>query len=238
MTLVPLLDARAMPRLAWRTLTIIALGGALVAGVIAGLQPAFSKTVAQRLSIRYVEGVGAPKWAADAGAPLPAPLRAAARFTKDPAPLLAGPFAPVYQAPAGDTPRYTVSPAEIVADGGFPGGRRVTVALHGSSEASAMGLLIPKDAKVRSIAIHGQTLVAPQGFDDDTLIGCASHDCAGEVVSIETAGHAAFALRIIEQRYGLPGFAHAIVAARPPQAIPSQTGDIVVLVKTLNVPAK
>ncbi len=238
MTLVPLLDARAMPRLAWRTLTVVALGGALVASVIAGMQPAFSKTVAQRLSIRYVEGVGTPKWALDGTAPLPAPLRAAASFASDPTPLLPGPFGAVYQAPAGSAPRFTVPPAEIVADGAFEGGRRVTVALHGSSQASAMGVLIPKEARVRSIAIHGQNLVAPKDFDGDTFLACASRDCAGEVVAIETASHAAFALTVIEQRYGLPDFAHAIVAARPPQAIPSQSGDSVVLVKTLKVPAR
>jgi len=238
MTLVPLLDARAMPRAAWRMLVIVAAGGALIAGVIAGMQPAFSKTVAQRLSIRYVEGIGAPKWSADANAPLPAPLRTAAKFAQDPAPLLPGPFPAVYQAPAGDAPRYAVSPAEIVADGAFEGGRRVTVALHGSSEASVMALVIPKSAKVRGVAIHGQDLVAPKDFDGDMLLACASRDCAGEVVSIETAGRAAFPLTVIEQRYGLPDFAHAIVAARPPQAIPSQLGDGVLLVKTLNVPAK
>ncbi len=242
MTLIPLLDARAMPRMAWRTLMIVAAGGALVAGVIAGMQPAFSKTVAQRLSIRYVEGIGAPKWSLDANAPLPAPLRAAAHFAKDPAPLLPGPFPAVYQAPAGDAQRYAVSPAEIVADGAFEGakegGRRVTVALHGSSEASVMALVIPKAAKVRSVAIHGQDLVAPNDFDGDMLLACTSRDCAGEVVSIETAGHAAFPLTVIEQRYGLPEFAHAMVAARPPQAIPSQLGDGVLLVKTLAIPAK
>lgn len=237
MALIPLVHARAMSRGVWLGCLVVALGGALVATVIAGLQPAFSRTVAQRLSIRYVEGVeGGPKWAADASAPLPASLRAAADFSRTPRKVIEGPFPASYVAPAGDAPAYAVSPAEIVADGTFEGGRRMTVALHGSSSASVMGVVIPKAAKVRSIAIHGQILVAPEGFSDDTLIACASRDCAQEVVSIETASRDGFALTVIEQHYGLPASAAKLVAARPPQAVPSQLGDSTVLVKRLNIP--
>ncbi len=239
MTMVPLLDMRSMSRGAWQACLAVAVMGALIATVIAGIQPAFSRTTAQRLSIRYAEGVAAqPLWALDAGAPLPAPLRAAAKFSAEPKKVIDGPFPSVYVAPAGDKPRYKVPAAEITADGAFGGGRRVTVALHGTAEASLMGIVIPKAAKVRTVDIHGQHLVAPSGFDDDSLIACASRDCANEIVSIETATRAAFTLTIVEQRFGLPDFAAKIVAARPPQAIPSQTGDVTLIVKKLQVPKR
>jgi hypothetical protein len=237
MTMVPLLDARAMRRGVWLACVVVFAGASLVATAIAGIQPAFSRTTAQRLSIRYVEGIGAPKWMVDATAPVPKPMRAAAAFSAQPEKVLSGPFL-FYVAPAGNARHFSTPPAEITADGAFDGGRRVTVALHGAPETSAMALVIPKDAKVRGIAIHGQDLKAPPGFDDDVLLVCASRDCTNEVVAIETATRSAFALTILEQRYSLPDFAAPLVAARPPQAIPSQTGDITVLVKTLQIPAR
>ncbi len=239
MTLVPLIHAPAMRRGVWLGLIAASLGGALVATVIAGVQPAFSKTIAQRLSMRYVEDAATKQasWVVDAAAPLPASLRAAAAFSQTPVQALPAPFPLTYSAPAGAA-RYPAPRAEIVADGAFEGGRRITVALHGSADASSMGVLIPKAAKVRAIDIHGQHLVAPESNDGDTLLACASRDCASEVVSIETATRAGFPLTIVEQRYGLPDFAAPLVAARPRQAVPSQNGDVVFLMSKLDIPAK
>jgi hypothetical protein len=238
MTLVPLIHAPAMRRGVWLGCIAVALGGALVATGIAGVQPAYSKTKAQRLSIRYVESGGKAKWALDAGAPLPAPLRAAAAFSKTPEPLLPGlPFADTYDAPIGKA-QFAPPGAEIVADATYAGARRVTVALHGSTQAGAMFVHIPKSAHLRTIDIHGQHMAAPADNADDTVIACASRDCAQEVVSIETAGPAGYVLTIGEQRFGLPPFAAKLITARPKQAIPSQNGDIVVLANTLQVPKR
>jgi hypothetical protein len=236
LTMVSFLDVRAMSRGAWQACIGVAAAGALIATIIAGLQPAFSRTTAQRLSIRYVEGATPkPLWAIDANAPVPAPLRAAADFSHAPKALIQGQAAGYYTAPAGDAQRYVVPPAKITADGAAGSGRRVTVALHGTADASAMGVVIPQAAKLASIDIHGQHLVPPKGFSGDTLIACASRDCANEAISIDAATHDAFKLTIIEQRYGLPDFAAKIVAARPPQAIASQSGDLVLLLKTVAV---
>lgn len=238
MTLVPLIHAPAMRRGVWLCCIAVALGGALIATVIAGFQPAYSKTMAQRLSIRYVESAGKAQWALDAAAPLPTALREAAGFAKEPAPFLPDtPLAPTYNAPAGQ-PLFALPTAEIVADAGFAGGRRVTVALHGSSSASGMLILIPKAAKLTAVDIHGQHLAPPADYDGDMFMACASRDCAGEVISIETASHAGFALRFGEQRPGLPPAGAKLVAARPKQAIPSQTGDITLLVSKIDIPAK
>ncbi|HWA89953.1 MAG TPA: M20/M25/M40 family metallo-hydrolase [Rhizomicrobium sp.] len=238
MTMVPLIHAPAMRRAVWLGLIAVAVGGALVATIIAGFQPAYSKTMAQRLSIRYVEDGGQAKWALDANAPLPAPLREAAAFSKEPEPILPDtPFALTYNAPAGKA-QFAPPTAEIVADGGFAGGRRVTVALHGSPQAADMLIFVPKAAKLKAIDIHGQHIAPPAGYDNDTLISCVSRDCAQEVVSIETATHAGFTLRFGERRPGLPPASAKIVAARPPQAIPSQTGDTTLLASKLDIPAR
>ena len=91
---------------------------------------------------------------------------------------------------------------------------------------------------MRTIDIHGEHLVAPKDNDGDTVLACASRDCASEVVGLEFASRAAFKLSFGEQRYGAPPFAAKLLAARPKNAIPSQTGDIVVLTNSIAVEAK
>ncbi len=239
MTLIPYLDARHMRRNAWIGCVTLSAAGALVATAIAGLQPAYSRTQAQRLSIRYVEDATTKKasWALDAGAPIPASLRSAAKFSKEPVLLLPNPFPPFYTAPAGD-PRYAPPAADILSDTIVAGLHRVTISLHGSPQSATMGIVIPKSAKLRSIDIHGQHLAAPKGSDTDTLIGCASRDCAQEIVGLEFASRSDVRLQVLEQRYGLPQFADRLVAARPKSAIPSQVGDYMMLANSLNVKAK
>ena len=239
MTMVSLLDVRSMSRGAWQASIGVTVIGALIATVIAGVQPAFSRTTAQRLSILYVEGA-APKpiWAVGANAPMPASLRAAASFSREPKVLLPGQGAAYYIAPAGDKALYAIRRAQITGDVTSNGERLVDVALHGTNDASAMVLIIPKAARIRSIDIRGQHLAPPKILEDDIYISCASRDCANETVVIEAATLNAFTLTIVEQRFGLPDFAAKLVAARPPQAIPSQNGDVTVIVKKLQVPKR
>jgi hypothetical protein len=99
-------------------------------------------------------------------------------------------------------------------------------------------MVIPKAMKIRSIDIHGEHLVAPKDNDTDTILACASRDCADEVVGLEFASRARFKLTFGEQRFGAPPSAAKLVAARPRNAIPSQTGDVVVLVNSIAVGAK
>jgi hypothetical protein len=239
MALLPFLDTRSMPKSVWRDWSGAALAGALIATIIAGFQPAYSRTQAQRLNIRYVEDATTKqgKWALDADAPLPPLLRAVAQFSKTPQPVLSGPFPSYFVAPAGAA-QFASPHAEIVSDVVVEGARRVAVALHGSPQTSAMFVVIPKAVEIRTIDIRGEHLVAPKGNDTDTILACASRDCANEVVGLEFASRSAFKLSFGEQRYGAPPFAAKLVAARPKNAIPSQTGDIVVLVNSVAVEAK
>jgi hypothetical protein len=211
----------------------------LIAGIIAGLQPAYSTTQAQRLSIRYVEDAKEKqaKWALDADAPLPPSLRAAADFSKAPEVVLPGPFPKNYVAPAGEK-RFASPSARIVSDAAVGGVHRVTIALQGSPEASGMLLVVPKDAALKEINVHGEHLVPPKGDSGDTLLACVSRDCATETVGLEFGSRSAVALTLIEDRYGAPPFAAKLVAARPKNAIPSQNGDVVVLVNTIDIKAK
>ena len=224
MTLIPYANVTAMRRSVWLDIFGGTVVGALIATTIAGFQPAYSKTQAQRLSIRYMENAATnkPVWALDADEPLPPSLRAAADFSETPQTVLPPPFAKNYVAPAGAT-RFKAPDGKIVSDAVVAGAHRITIALHGSPEASGDRFsIIPKVAKIRAIDIHGEHVAAPKDNDDDTVIACASRDCASEVVGLEFASRAAFKLAFGEQRYGAPPSAAKLIAARPKNAIPSQ----------------
>jgi len=239
MTLIPYAGVSAMRRGVWTRIFGAAAVGALIATVIAGFQPAYSKTQAQRLSIRYLENAATnkPVWALDADAPLPSSLRAAADFSKAPEAVLPPPFAKNYVAPAGAA-RFKAPEGKIVSDAVVEGAHRVTVTLQGSPQTSSMLLLIPKDAELRAIDIHGEHVPAPKGDSGDTVLSCMSRDCATETVSLEFGSRKAVSLTLIEDRYSAPPFAAKLLAARPKSAIPSQTGDVVALVNTIKVQAK
>ena len=164
-------------------------------------------------------------------------MREAAPFSKDPVRLLPEPFPANYVAPAGGV-QYPAPQADIVSDAVVDGARRVTITFHGSPQTSTMGIIVPKSAKLRSIDIHGQHLVAPKDNDAATLLGCFSRDCAGETVALELGSRSDVSLPIAEQRYGLPAFAAKLVAARPANAIASQSGDVTLLINTLTLKAK
>jgi len=239
MTLIPYASVSVMRRGVWMGIFGAAAVGALIATVIAGFQPAYSKTQAQRLSIRYLENAATnkPVWALDADAPLPLSLRESADFSKTPETVLPSPFPKNYVAPAGAT-RFKAPEGKIVSDALVEGAHRVTITLQGSPQTSSMLLLIPKDAELREIDIHGEHLAAPKDDSGDTVIACMSRDCATETVGLEFGSRKAVSLSLIEDRYGAPPFAAKLLAARPKNAIPSQTGDVVALVNTIKVPAK
>jgi hypothetical protein len=140
-------------------------------------------------------------------------------------------------APAGGK-RFAAPQAKVVSDDIVAGAHRVTIAMQGSPNASGMLLVIPKAAELHEINIHGEHLVPPKNDSGDTLLACVSRDCATETIGLEFGSRKAVSLSLIEDRYGVPPFAAKLVAARPKNAIPSQNGDVVVLVNTLNISAK
>jgi hypothetical protein len=239
MTLTPLLDARAMRKGVWLGCIAVSLAAALVAAIIAGFQPAYSRTMAQRLSIRYVEDgtTKKQKWSIDATAPVPPSLRKAADFSAEPHPVFPGPFPATYNAPVAGSPQFTAPASRLASDMAGPNGRRLTVMLHGP-DADVMVLRIPKEAHVKHIDLRSEHLDVPAGFDDDIMLLCESRDCAEEEVTLDVASRAKFSLFLAQQRFGLPPFAAKIAAARPKNAIASQSGDVTILASAIDVPGK
>ena len=209
---------------------------------IAGLQPAYSRTQAQRLSIRYVEDATTKKasWALDAGAPIPASLRCCSEFLERTCPAAAEAVPTVLHALLRAIRGIRHRPPTSLSDAIVAGSHRVTIPLHGSPQSATMGIVIPKSAKLRSIDIHGQHLVAPKDSDTDTLLGCASRDCAQEIVGLEFASRSDVSLAGSSSSVTvcLP-FAARLVAARPAKApFLRRSGDYMMLANSLTVKAK
>jgi len=236
-TLVPLFARFGLPRAMWAAVTAFLFVGAICAAVVQGLEPTFSTTAAQRLSINYVQNRERAFWSVDASAPVPAAMRAAAGFSPVPIRLL-GAFPRVYAAPAGN-PRFPVPDATVIARPAVNGIRRVTVLFHGSDTTNQMYLVIPKAAVLKSVDIQGWHFAAPPVWsgEDSVLFACMSHDCRNESVTLTIAMRQPLTLGLYEHRFGLPAFGRSLAHARPATAVPSQNGDGVTLVGDIHVPA-
>ena len=234
--LVPLLARFALTRLAWAATTGLLFAAGICAGFVQGLEAAYSTTAAQRLNINYVQGRQRAVWAAETSAPVPAPLRAVASFSRRPQPPAPG-MPPAYVAPA-DSLRLPLPDTTIIARPPAAGLRRITFLFHGSGSADQMYLDIPKSAMLKAIAIQGWQFPAPPEWasENNVLLACMSRDCATATVTLTVATRSPITFGLYEQRFGLPASAHRLVAGRPPTAVPSQNGDGVTLISYLRVP--
>jgi hypothetical protein len=244
MTVVPLLASRPFPHRVWSSAVVASLVLALVLAVVAGLLPSYSAASPQRVNLIYFESGKRPArwiaetaWKANTTEPLPKQLKDKVHFqyTADAYPGWAR--ASGHVAPAGAA-RYPLPSASVTSDRQEGASRIVSLLLHGSPNTSAMSLRIPKQAKLTALRIRGENLRPPRGWNDDTRIYCDGPDCRGLAVTLTVASRAAFSIPFAERRYGLPEFGKAIAAARPATAMPSQSGDGIILANTVELSAK
>jgi hypothetical protein len=236
-TLVPLFTRYAMPRRLWVTATTALFVAALCAAIVQGLEPAYSPTAAQRLNVTYVEDRHRALWAVDAVALVPGEMRTIAAFSFKPQRM--SPAMPLaYVAPAG-TPRFPLPTATIASDRYAGAGRSLTLALHGSSKAAQIILMIPRSAMLKAIDVNGWHFDAPSSWanEDSVALACMSRGCASATVTLTLASRSTQTLELYEHRFGLPDFAKRLAAARPPTAVQSQNGDGVVLMDEILLPA-
>lgn len=218
----------------WRAGLAVCFGGAIIASIIAGLQPAYSATAPLRLNFNYVEDHvhNHAFWAADAYAPLPRALRAAAKFSDEPRKPYPGAFAKTYVAPAGPM-RFQPPTAQVSTQNGH-----VTLRLQGSADTAQIYLIVPKSAGLTAFTINGKRFKAfPEwAKGDQILIGCTTPDCRNATVTLDLSSKKPATLTLAERRAGLPPFGKFLSDARPKTAVPSQLGDGTILVSALKVP--
>jgi hypothetical protein len=198
------------------------LAAALVLAVLAGLMPAFSSTAPERLNLRYVEQGGKAWWAADPVARLPGQLRAAAHFsdTVQHQPVTG------YVAPTGSA--RLPAPEVLVSRQG----RDVTLALNAPGDA--ISLSIPREAGLTSLGIAG---IEAQAEGQVDTINCVTPDCGRMTMTLHLATATPFEILLRAVTRGLPPGGEALVKARGPAAVPSQTGDVTLRLRRIAVPA-
>jgi hypothetical protein len=236
-TLVPLFAAHALPRGAWLGVTALALVAAVGGSICAGMQPAYSAMAPQRLSISYVQQSDRALWAVDALAPVPASMKAVAKFAEKPERLSPFAWSSSYVAPA-DNLKLRLPTAKLIANQKSDGGRRVTLALQGSDDANQMALILTNPKGLKAIDIKDWHFDAPPAWAklDRVLLACMSRDCASAAITLTMADNAPVDAILGESRFGLPPEGARLVASRPNAAVPSQNGDGVLLISKLHVP--
>jgi hypothetical protein len=199
----------------------ISLAAALVLAAVAGLRPAYSSTAPQRLNLRYVERDGKAWWVADPVRRLPDSLRAAAHFSATVQRLPAT----GYIAPAGSA-HFPAPYAQMSRQG-----HDVTLTLNAPGDG--VTLLLPREVQLKSLTIAG--LEAPAQGAVDTII-CATPDCGHMRMILHLGTLAPFEILLRAVHQGLPPQGGALLKARPPEAVPSQTGDVTLLIRKIAVP--
>lgn len=235
MTVVPLLVSRekhTVSLFVFDAITVVAL-------IVACFMPAYSKQSPQRVDLIYFQNGKGSHWIADTAwkakttEPIPAALQKAGGFA------LAADAYPGFGMGDGYTASanaegFTLPAATVVSDATHSAARVVTLRLTGSADTSGMVLYIPKGAKLQSLDLRGQHLVPAAGWSGATRLLCVSRDCRDETVTLTLAGDPS-GLAFMEDRYGLPAFGDALKAARPDTAMPSQSGDQVMLANAVKL---
>ena len=238
-TLVPLLATPQLPKRFWLYATGGCFGLAIAAAVVAGFQPAYSESAPQRLNLNYIvdNATGDARWAADATAPLPPALRAAAKFSETPEQPYSSSWRKAYLAPA-ERAAVRMPAATILVNARAGLTRTVTLGLNGSPDAAMMTLVMPGAAKLRRVVIGQKAVDVPDAWAKQNFvtIACMSRDCATMPVTLDMADNGPLSLTIVERRAGLPGFGARLAQARGKTAVPSQFGDGIMLLTPVAVP--
>jgi Peptidase family M28 len=216
-------------------LWLAALVAALVALVVALPQPRFSMDSPQPLTFIFFQDAdsGQARWLVQGLLPPPPAVAKAAAFGR-PAPAFpwSPPGARALSAPAPAL-AGTAGPELQVVESTITGGQR-HLKLHLSSRRGARdaAVFVPAAAHPVSVAIEGHavsqegkaSLSAPaQGdwifYSDQTLPagGCDLEMVLGETASLDWY--------VVDSSPGLPPSGAALLAARPPSAVPIQSGD-------------
>jgi hypothetical protein len=236
MTVVPLLVSREKHSISVFIFDAIALVGLIVACFM----PAYSKESPRRIDLIYFQNdngshwIANTAWKAKSAEPLPEALQNAGGFKLDNDAYPGLGMGDGYTVSAS-AQGFTLPTATVVKTEKSSAVRFVTLTLHGSANTDGMTLYIPKAAKLRGIDLRGQHLVVPPDWSGATRLLCVSRDCRDETVKLTLAGDTS-GLVFVEDRYGLPAFGDKLKAARPDTAMPSQSGDEVMLASKIKLP--
>jgi len=218
-----------------RALLPISSAIALLAWMVAGTAPAYSKDRQQRFTIEHVTSFPSRRsyWSVlNDGAALPKVYQSEARWHQDKLPfserlrwLAPAPPIPDVQAP-------TIQLLESVVDGNEHM-IRVRLKMNG---AERIALIAPEDAHIRSAGVTG--FVRRIGSSDSAgkfTISCTGRSCDGAELSIDFLTGKPIGVTLFGSRNGLPAAAAPLVSCRPKFARPQYTPDEMVTISRVNL---
>ncbi len=224
-----------------RALALATAGStAAFATVAAVFLPKYSTLRPQPLDLVYTEDCdrGAASWVA--GTPvdgLPDALRRAAAFGGDAVLPFPWPTQKQYVAPA---PTLGAAPPELAVDAITPvgGGRTVRARLRSARGAPNLAVFVPAGAPLRSMTANGRRVAIPSfagGGVAYRRIAFVAVPEEGVELDLELGGVAPVEVIVADQSPGLPRSGDALVAARPPTAVPIGAGDVTILLRRVRL---
>ena len=232
-------------RLGRRLLPSAALVLALVAAGVAFTTPPYSKESPQPVAIQFFQdaGTGEARWLVRSTRPMPAAVRQAAQFGKEPE--HAFPWAPPqFRVPKAPAPRLDVPGPQVsvLEDSAVGGKRRLRLLVTSNRQAPVAGIFVPAGAKVESARMDGQEvplqgprkIARPQG---DTWTELSMMTMRPDGVEIELVLGAAQPQDwyVYDMSSGLPPSADALVKARPAYAVTFQDGDTTTISRKVRI---
>ncbi len=235
LSVLPMVAAASWSRRAWLVVASVSMIGAVGLAGLAGLQPAYTPESPQRLNITAIDDhvAGRARWALDTTGTVPASLRAVASFSELPERVWPVSISPSYVAEAGPTRFEAPTAAVSVAPEGV--GRTVTVELDASTPAHRRFVVVPAGSGLTRLEVEGQGYT-PKPGTDATIFVCWTRDCGGTKVVLHFDSMRVVDVFLATQRYELPADAAALVAARPANATPSQSGDSTIVFGRIALP--
>jgi hypothetical protein len=236
--LTPLLAGAGVPLRRW--LPAAALVLAVILAVWARTASPYSPAFPQHLDVMALVDAdsGESRWAVQNQLPFPPAMRAAAAFSRRPAPLF--PWTPYRNATIAPAPRLDVPGPEItvLADTTSNGERHLRLRLASKRGAPVATLYVPMAAGLTSIRVAGEPVPIPprrprasrrpppSGYRAFTFWTLDPTGYEVEIVTDAPAQPQPLDWYLVDQSYDLPPAAAALLAARPPISSPMQDGNV------------
>jgi Peptidase family M28 len=230
---------RALRRLTVPWIPALLLAPVLFAAMVA---PVYSAKSPERVNFRYVEDAdsGIAKWVVDTeSGRLPEPIRLAANFHRTDRGYFPWDSNPAFVA---DAPHRDLAPPTFtILESDQNGGRRTYRALLRSERgASAASVLFPPGSDVESVGMGGIAL-PPQAERMRTRLhnwfaySCPALPAAGVELSFSVPLGKTIEVFAVDENYDLPPEGAFLLHARPLTATPSQSGDVTMVARRVQL---
>lgn len=237
------------PRRLGRTLALTVAATAMVFTVVAALLPPYSPQWPARLTFLYAYSAdtGQASWLASSeSAKLPLPVAQAAPWTRRILRAFPWQTAEAFRAPAnssGNPPAAAVGPQfDIVEEPSSQNAVHVRGTLWPPAGGGVLALMLPPSVKAVSFRMEGKTLPplsarALRASNGWRRYACVATPSGGLNFDFTAVGPPKFGAVILEESYVLPPSGSKLLAARPSNAVASQSGDASVWTRTVVIGA-